>query len=153
MTRSLSKIDERAARLIVSIVETEKARIAGAVLSDYYAASAAPLIGAGLLVPDGPVPAATSLTDHDDEPVSLQWSPEHQAYGYFSPAAGWVTVEEKRLQVYRIDPLALLQRLAAGLICRSRLGRLNAFPASYGSWAMSDCLDAEAGSRSGLRGG
>ena len=115
MTRSLSKIDERAARLFISIVETEEARIAGAVLSDYHVASAKPLIGAGLLVPDGPVPAATSLTDHDDEPVSLEWSPEHRAYGYFSPAAGWVAVEEKRLQVYRIDPLALLQRLAARL--------------------------------------
>lgn len=115
MTRSLSKIDERAAGLFASIVETEEARIAGAVLTDYHAASAPPLIGAGLLVPDGPVPAATSLNDHDDEPVSLEWSPEHQAYGYFSPAAGWVTVEEKRLQVYRIDALAFLRRLAARL--------------------------------------
>jgi hypothetical protein len=115
MTRSLSKIDERAARLFASIVETEEARITGAVLTDYHSASAAPLIGAGLLVPDWPVPAATSLTDHDDEPVSLEWSPEHQAYGYFSVAAGWGTVEEKRLQVYRIDALAFLRRLAARL--------------------------------------
>ncbi|MBM1222869.1 hypothetical protein JQU17_21915 [Ponticoccus sp. SC2-23] len=115
MTRSLSKIDERAARLFVNIVETEEARIAGAILSDYHAASAAPLIGTGLLVPEGPVPAATSLTDHDDEPVSLEWSPEHHAYGYFSPAAGWVNVDERRLQVYRIDALAFLQRFAARL--------------------------------------
>ena len=115
MTRSLSKINERAARLFVSIVETEEARIADAVLSDYHAASAAPLIGTGLLVPDGPVPAATSLTDHDDEPVSLEWSPEHHAYGYFSPAAGWINVDARRLQVYRIDAPAWLQRLAARL--------------------------------------
>ena len=115
MTRSLSKIDERAARLLSSIIETEEARIAGAVLSNYHAASSVTLIGAGLLMPDGSVPAATSLTDHDDEPVSLEWSPEHQAYGYFSPAAGWVTVKEERLQVCRIDPLALLQRLVARL--------------------------------------
>ncbi|WP_397543440.1 hypothetical protein [Roseovarius salis] len=47
--------------------------------------------------------------------MKLEWSPEHRAYGYFSPAAGWVTVDEKRLQVYRIDALAFLQRLTSRL--------------------------------------
>jgi len=115
MTRFSSRIDERASRLFTRIVETREAQITGAVLRDYHAASAAPLIGAGLLVPDAPVPAATSLVDHDDEPVNLEWSPENRAYGYFSPAAGWVSVEEKRLQVYRVDAPAFLQRLTSRL--------------------------------------
>lgn len=78
MTRSSSKIDERAARLFASVLEAPTARIAGAVLHEYHATSAAGLIGAGLLVPDAPVPVATSLVDHDDEPVNLEWSPEHR---------------------------------------------------------------------------
>lgn len=115
MTRLSSKIDERAARVFTSIVETREARISGAVLCDYHASSAVCLIGAGLLVPDAPVPVATSLVDHDDEPVNLEWSPEHCAYGYFSSAAGWVTVEQERLQAYRIDALVFLDRLASRL--------------------------------------
>ena len=115
MTRSSSTIDERSARLFVSIVETKSARIAGAVLHDYHAASATPLIGAGLLVPDAPVPVATSLVDHEDEPVNLEWSPEQRAYGYFSPAAGWVTVDSERLQVFRFDANAFLGRLTSRL--------------------------------------
>ncbi|WP_114966494.1 hypothetical protein [Alkalilacustris brevis] len=115
MTRLLSKIDERAARLLTSIVESDQTRIAGGVLYDYHGTSAFPLIGAGLLVPDAPVPAATSLVDHDDEPVNLEWLPEHRGYGYFSPAAGWVIVDEKHLRVYRVDDLAFLQRLTSRL--------------------------------------
>lgn len=115
MTRSSSTIDERSARLFVGIVETKSARIAGAVLHDYHAASATPLIGAGLLVPDAPVPVATSLVDHEDEPVNLEWSSEQRAYGYFSPAAGWVTVDSERLQVFRFDANAFLGRLTSRL--------------------------------------
>lgn len=115
MTRLSSKIDERAAHLFTNIVETPQARISGTVLREYHDASADCLIDAGLLVPDAPVPVATSLVDHDDEPVNLEWSAEHRTYGYFSPAAGWVTVEQERLRVYRTDALAFLDRLASRL--------------------------------------
>ncbi len=115
MTRSSSKIDERAARLFCSIAEAPTARIAGAVLHEYHPASAASLIGVGLLVPDAPVPVATSLVDHDDEPVNLEWSPEHSGYGYFSPNAGWAHVDSEQLQQYRVDMLAFIRRLLSRL--------------------------------------
>ena len=115
MTRSSSKIDERAARLFCNIAEAPTARIAGAVLHEYHPASAASLIGAGFLVPDAPVPVATSLVDHDDEPVNLEWSPEHNGYGYFSPNAGWVHVDPEQLQQYRVDMGAFIRRLTSRL--------------------------------------
>ena len=115
MSRNLSRIDERAARLLCNIVESPSARISGAVLHDYHSASASDLIGAELLVPDAPVPAATSLVDHDDEPVALLWSPERRGYGYFNPNAGWVTVAPEKLHPHRVDMAAFIRRLTQRL--------------------------------------
>ena len=90
-------MDRKAVDLLLSIMEMPKATIAGAVLSDYYGKQAGPLIAANLLERRGHELATTSMADHDDAPVSLTWSAEHNGYGYFSASAGWVTVPGERL--------------------------------------------------------
>jgi len=107
--------------LLSAIAETPKATISGAVLMDYYGAVAPTLLDRGLLVPQGYETATTSLADHDDVPVTVTWSPEHQGYGYFSPSAGWVTVPADRLVTYRIAFERLLHQVAAPLFASKRV--------------------------------
>lgn len=111
MTRSLKRIDERAVNLCLEVVETSGCRISASVLFDYHRQAGQSLIDAGLLTADAYDPVAVSVVDHDDEPVTLVWSPEHRGYGYFSPAAGWVAVPHERLQQSHVDMEAMIARL------------------------------------------
>jgi len=111
MTRSLKRIDERAVALCRDIVEAPGCRISSAVLFDYHREAGQNLIETGVLTADDHDPVAVSAVDHDDEPVSLTWSPEHGGYGYFSPSAGWVAVPAEKLQQFHVDMGALIARL------------------------------------------
>jgi len=111
MTRSLKRIDERAVALCRDVVEASGCRISAAVLFDYHRQAGQSLIDAGLLTADAHDPVTVSAVDHEDEPVTLVWSPEHEGYGYFSPAAGWVAVPAERLQQFRVDMEAMIARL------------------------------------------
>lgn len=94
--------------------------ITGVALDDYHAAVAPALKSTDLLEQTDHEPSAVSLADHDDEPVTLLWSPEHNGYGYFSPSAGWVTVPGDRLITYRVNFEALFDRMLARLDLPSR---------------------------------
>jgi hypothetical protein len=59
--------------------------------------------------------ASPSLVDHEDEPVELIWSGRHEGYGYFSPAAGWVTVENLRLALFGVSFDALIRHVLGPL--------------------------------------
>ncbi len=111
MTRSLKRIDEQAVALCRDILEASGCRISAAVLFDYHRQAGQSLIETGLLTADAHDPVAVSAVDHDDEPVSLAWSPEHGGYGYFSPEAGWVAVPAERLQEFHVDMGGLIARL------------------------------------------
>lgn len=104
-------------------------------------------------MPDAPVLVATSLVDHDDEPVNLGWSPEQRAYGYFSPAAGWVTVDSERLQVFRFDANAFLGRVTSRLDLPRYARPAERIPRIL--WELGDVRlpGAEAVSRSGMQDG
>lgn len=101
--------------LLSVIAETHGAEIAGAVLMDHYGAVAPRLLALGVLIPEGHEATTTSLADHDDVPVTVTWSAEHRAFGYFSATAGWVTVPADRLTMYRIAFDKLLRQLVAPL--------------------------------------
>lgn len=105
-------IDRKAVGLLLSVLENPSARISGSLLSDSYPKQEAALLAANILKPCGHLPVAVSLTDHDDEPVSLTWSAEHEGYGYFSPAEGWITVSNERLAVFGVNyPVFLAQMM------------------------------------------
>jgi hypothetical protein len=99
----------------MSVVETPTATIAGQVLDDYYASAGDALKARGLLKPVGAQRAAPSLVDHEDEPVELIWSSRHEGYGYFSPAAGWATVENSRLAMFGVSFDALIRHVLGSL--------------------------------------
>lgn len=123
-----SSIDRRAADLLLSVIETPDAVISGSVLDGYYGQISLVLKGAGILQPKDHSRAAVSLVDHEDEPVNLIWSPEHRAYGYFSPSAGWVNVPGNQLATYRVNFSMLLEQLFERLDFSPRTGPVELVP-------------------------
>ena len=111
MTDSAPPLDRQAVDFLLSVVETPDAAVSAAVLDESFAAVAPALKANGLLQPKDHQRAAVSLTDHEDEPVNLTWSPEHHGYGYFSPTAGWVTVPSDRLALFGVNFDKLFDRL------------------------------------------
>lgn len=110
-----SLIDRRAADLLLSVIETPDAVISGSVLDGYYGRVAPALKATGILQPKDHSRTAVSLVDHEDEPVNLIWSPEHRAYGYFSPTAGWVSVPVDQLATFRVNFSKLIGQLVERL--------------------------------------
>jgi len=115
-------MDRKAVDLLFNIIETPNATISGAVLSDYFGSLAGQLISANLLEHCGNQLATTSMADHDDAPVSLTWSAEHNGYGYFSASASWVTVPGDRLAVFGVKFPILLAQMVFQLDVVSRAG-------------------------------
>lgn len=105
------QVDRPAVDLLLQIMETPGASVTAAAIETLGPDLAAPLIGAGLLKSAGHEAAAVSMSDHDDAPVALTWSAEHNGYGYFSPTAGWVTVANDSLCRYRADMTAVIRAM------------------------------------------
>ncbi|NQW08968.1 MAG: hypothetical protein HQ481_03670 [Alphaproteobacteria bacterium] len=129
-------IDRKAADLLLSVIETPDAVISGSVLDSYYGRVAPALNAAGILQPKNHLRAAVSLADHEDEPVNLTWSPEHRAYGYFSPSAGWVNIPGDQLATFRVNFSKLLDQLVERLDLSPRSGPVELVPDLL--WEMGD---------------
>jgi len=71
----------------------------------------------GLLKPVQGERATTSLVDHDDEPVNLIWSAEHDGYGYFSPNAGWIKADPEELVAFELQFEQLIALALSDLDC------------------------------------
>lgn len=128
MSESTLALDHQSIDLLLSVMETPNATIAGAVLSDYYEQQAGQLMAANLLETCGHQPVTTSMADHDDAPVSLTWSAEHNGYGYFSPSAGWITVPDERLAVFAIKFPVVLAQMMVRFDIASRGGAVPLLP-------------------------
>lgn len=115
-------MDRQAVDLLFNVIETPNATISGAVLSDYFGCQAHQLISANLLEQRGTQLVTTSMADHDDAPVTLTWSAEHNGYGYFSASAGWVTVPNERLAEFGVNFSILLAQMLVQLDVASRSG-------------------------------
>ena len=112
----------------MSVIETPDAVISGSVLDGYYGRVAPALKAAGILQPKDHSRAAVSLVDHEDEPVNLAWSPEHRAYGYFSPTAGWVSVPGDQLATFHVNFSKLIGQLVERLDLSPRSGPVELVP-------------------------
>lgn len=115
MSDPASALDADAVALLLTLMEAPEACLSGAALHDFHAQAGQALIAARALRADGHEPIATCMADHDDVPVTLEWRDEAGGYAYFSPLAGWVTVENERLARYRVDFRWVLMNLARQL--------------------------------------
>ena len=136
MSKATPVLDRQTVDLLFNIVETLNGTISGAVLADHFGSQAGQLISAKLLEGCGSQLATTSMADHDDSPVSLTWSAEHNGYGYFSASAGWVAVPDERLAVFRVNFPTLLAQMIAELDVASRAGAMALVPELL--WEMGD---------------
>lgn len=117
MTSSSPKTDPRLLVLISAIAETPAARISGQVLSTFHRHTGDQLLADGLLSAVGEEAVATSMADHDDEPVTLSLSPDGRSFGYFSPNAGWVVPATGERAVYGLQFGSLFEKVLVGLDC------------------------------------
>lgn len=111
MTQSSLKINERAACLYLEVVETPGGAVSSAELEDYHNGDGDVLIDCGLLVHSNDAPF--TYTIDDDTTVNLEWFPEQNTYGYFSPVSGIVTVDKEYLRNYQFDGLQFMKRLVS----------------------------------------
>lgn len=106
-------IDQAAAQLLMTIAETPGGKIAASVLDDFYPRQGKQLMQTNLLAPRGDTFAAPLDLDHGDEPLPLIWSGEHGCFGYYNPAAVWITVSPERLTMFSVNMPVLLARMLA----------------------------------------
>ena len=92
---------------------------------------------AGLLKAVQAERATTSLVDHDDEPVNLIWSAEHDGYGYFSPNAGWIEADADELVTFELQFEQLIALALSGLDCPLANRPVTLIPGLL--WEIGDC--------------
>lgn len=115
MSKQAPQISRQAIDVLLSALEGPRAVLSAAALQSFPAQVGAQLIGAGLIKPEGHEAAATSLVDHDDVPVTLEWSAEHKGFGYFSPSVGWVVVPHADIGRFSIDVSGVIAALIANI--------------------------------------
>ena len=121
-------LDRQAIDILLSVIETPQAAVTSAVLDGFYAAKAPALKASGLLKLNDHQRVTASLADCDDEPVNLSWSPERRGYGYFSPAAGWVSVSDSQMASFRVSFEQLFERLLERLDLSTRASPMVLLP-------------------------
>ena len=115
MSSTPATLNRQAIDLLIEVLEAPIAKISAAALQGLPQEVCAQLKATGLIKPDGHEPVATSMADQEDRPVPLTWSPDHGAFGYFSPSAGWVSVRHSDIETYRVDLAAFVTALTAKL--------------------------------------
>jgi hypothetical protein len=104
--------DHCAAELLFSAIESPYLQISGAAMRGFPAQVRNQLLSTGLVVPNGHEAIATSDTD-EDRPVSLAWSEQHQAFGYFSSVSGWIVVPHDDVKIFKINLTGVISSLTS----------------------------------------
>jgi hypothetical protein len=104
--------------LLLAALESPTARLSAS-MTRHHPTETAWLKGAGLLKGAGHEPVTTVQDDHSDLPVAVTWS-ENGSYGYFSESAGWVPVDNEKLETLDVDVPALCQVLTRRLSLPSK---------------------------------
>ena len=116
MTRSSSRIDPPARRLLSAIAGTRDAWVSGLALAQMRGAGRA-LIDAGLLVPHGSSACVVAEDDLDDTPAAVIAHPLTGRAGYLGHAS-WQEERHGALRrVHALDMMAAARRVVSGLDC------------------------------------
>jgi hypothetical protein len=109
------RLDHQAAIKLLEIADTPAARIGARVLDEHFPRFQTQFLTSHLLRPVGVNPVIAGMDDHEDAPISLEWSDKHNGYGYFSDQLDWVAAPTEDLQVYDIDFTVFLAQLTVKL--------------------------------------
>ncbi len=97
--------------LLLKIIETRSARMAGSVMTASFGEASVKLLGSGLIVKVGQAESVASMDDFEDEPTRVEWSPERQSYGYYGTSGRWVEVPVEELTIYGVKMPSFLTQL------------------------------------------
>lgn len=115
MSKTTTQLDRQAIDVLLSALEAPRAVLSAAALQSFPAQVGEQLIAARLIKPEGHEAITTSLTDHEDIPVTLTWSAKHQSFGYFSPSAGWIVVPHADIGRFSVDVGGVIAALIANI--------------------------------------
>lgn len=132
MTRSSSRIDAAARRLLTSIAWTREARVSAMAL-DHYGRGGKRLIDAGLLVRRGSTMVGVAEDELDDALTTVVSHPIDGRYGQLGNTAWQDEAESALRRVYALDMLAAARRVLARIDCS-----LGAKPVPYIDGAVLD---------------
>jgi hypothetical protein len=103
MSKLPASLDQEAVRLLLEALEAPRPILTPAAMAGRLRELCVQLLEAKFLRQCGHEVVVTASSDHDDKPVELTWSADEEAYGYFNPASGWVTVQHADLALYVVD--------------------------------------------------
>ena len=97
--------------LLLRILETKSARMAGGIMLASFGEAARVLLASDILTKVGQSNVAAAMDDYEDEPTRVEWSPERESHGYYSSSGKWVAVPEEELNLYGVKMPAFLTQL------------------------------------------
>jgi hypothetical protein len=109
-------------QLLLDLLEAKALTFTRATLSSFHGSSGEELIQSGMLVPNGYERAVTADDDDEQRPMAVEFDERHVGPGYHSPAQGWVSVQQKDLQLYRLDVDCLFRALLGDNLRRPARG-------------------------------
>ena len=121
MTRSSSRIDASARRLLISIAGTRLARVSAMAL-EHHRGAGNELVNAGLLVRHGSNVAAMAEDDLDDALASATFHPISGRQGHLGSTAWQDEGDSALRRVYAMDILAAARRLLTQIDCSLGVG-------------------------------
>lgn len=116
MTRSSSRIDAAARRLLSSIAGTRKARVSAMALAHKRDAGKQ-LIDAGLLIRHGSTMTVVAEDDLDDTPASVMFHPITGLHGQLGNTAWQDEYDSARRRIYTLDMPAAARRVLGRIDC------------------------------------
>jgi hypothetical protein len=102
---------EGAVDLLLKILETRSARMAGSIMTASYGEATRMLMGSGVLLNVGRAETVASMDDFEDEPTRVEWSAEQGSFGYHASNGRWVAVPAEELAIYGVAMPAFLNQL------------------------------------------
>ena len=103
--------DKGAVDLLLRILESSNARIAGAIMRASFGDAGRVLLGSDLLTKVGQSDVVPAMDDYEDEPTRVEWSPERESHGYYGSSGKWISVPAEDLNLYGVKMPAFLTQL------------------------------------------
>lgn len=97
--------------LLLKIIETRSARMAGSLMRASHREASAMLMASGLLLKVGQAESVASMDDFEDEPTRVEWSSEHGSVGFYANNGRWVAVPAEELAIYGVTMPTFLTQL------------------------------------------
>lgn len=105
-------VDRQALDLLLRVMETPAAKVQASALRLAGSRATDTLISAGLLTGSGDIPVVAAMDGYEDEPIEVEWSPEHRCHGYRDSTGRWIKVNPEEIAALGVD----FQRAIAGML-------------------------------------